>query len=257
MLPQEFYPEQLIGEIWKPEIADIKDVVDLHHLLRCIEPRYHTVPDADNYNLRHFEAWQHTVHDEPPQPDDASSGKAAEDPKAWRERFDCAAYTSFLLAATLAWAYSLPFLDGSRFADRLISRFFGHSMVRDLSVAELGHLTHQYPVYDTLGTLTHQDGVFGPLADWFVRSALQEYKDAASGRSSDVASYLAFRDKPMRLFDISPRSYIWPWDKSLSSQYIGESPEEGDAVFAAVMCAAEMSEFLSRVVKPPRPLYQP
>jgi hypothetical protein len=76
--------------------------------------------------------------------------------------------------------------------------------------ARVKHLIHEYPAYDLMSTLTRQDQLFGPALDWFVLSSLQEHKDNAPGPASDLASYLAFCNKPLSLFSISPRSNDWP-----------------------------------------------
>jgi hypothetical protein len=186
------------------------------------------------------------VQNPPPRPSDDSDDAYAQEAKDRRECFHSTAYTSLLLGAAFARAYNLPFLDGTPFSTEVQFRHGGAPWFQldDVGRAGLKHLIHEYPAYDLMGTLTCQDQLFGPILDWFVRSSLQEHKGRASGPLSELASYLAFHKQPTKLFGISPRSNIWPWDKSLPSKYSGGSQEEGEAIFAAVMRAIDMIDFL-------------
>jgi hypothetical protein len=254
-LPPVIEAKLLGGELRKPTLPELRDAFALHHLARCLEAKYQSLRHHELPRHSYYVAWNHPSGTQPPKPVDISAVNKAEDPTVWRERFDTAVYTSLLLGAVLSRAYSLPFLDetDSESPSRLslLDRFTDDPLVGfdgdDLLPHEVNHLIHNFPVYDFLGTLTPQDLAFDSLAEWFVHVSLKELEDSSPEPRPDVMTYMAFFNRERKLFNISPRSSIWPWDKALSSRYTRGGPaSEGDALFAAIMRANEMVTFLLR-----------
>jgi hypothetical protein len=254
VLPPIIEPTRLAGKIRKPSIAELRDVLDLHHFARCLESKYRSISHNDMPYHQYYDSWRHPASIQPPEPADDSTASGTEGQDVWRENFDTAVYTSLLLGAILSRAHNLPFFSktASPARLRLLERFREYPSLgfngRDLSQLEVNYLVQNFAPYDLLGTLTRQEVAFNSAADWFVQAALEELENSPPGPPSDVLTYQAFQNKERKLFNISRRSRIWPWDRSLSSRYIrhGAHNNEGEAVFAETMRAIEMMTFLLR-----------
>jgi hypothetical protein len=240
----------LAGEFRKPTLAELPEVLALHHLSRCLEAKYNSIRHNDLPHHSYYDAWRHATSTEPASPAGDCTPDEAEDNHLWRERFDTAVYTSLLLGAVLTRAYFLPFLNETASPAKLslLGRFTNDPFVGFngpyLSQPEVKYLVRSFAAYDFLGTFTHQDLAFDSTADWFVHATLKDLE--GTDPPSSALSYLAFQNKERKLFHISPRSRIWPWDKALSSHYTRGPPSEGDALSAAIMRAYEMVTFLLR-----------
>jgi hypothetical protein len=223
-------------------LTELHEILALHHLLRYIETKYRAMYllEFASYYPEQFTpdmAMQVPL----PKPPDHTAAQEMKYLRIWRERFDIAAYTSLLFGAVFARAYNLPFFGNSTSP--------GWRRILELSPrrddrsweAEVESFTRQFPAYDLLGTLTAQDKLFGPIADWFLSSTLKELQEDARDHAS---VFRIWNQQSHQLFDISPGSQTLPWDKSLPSKYTRCSREEGDDVFAGTMRAIEMFECL-------------
>ena len=88
-----------------PSPSELTAVLDLHHLVRCVEVKYchyKVNEDFDSYEIH--ERWP--VDREPPPP--LSTPEEPEGMGVWRERFHAAAYMSLLMGAVFARAYNRP-----------------------------------------------------------------------------------------------------------------------------------------------------
>jgi hypothetical protein len=236
-LPPHIRPEELRGELQKPNLADLMGVLGMHHLVRCAECMYRDckseVPDEMYQGFPETEGLQ-------PNLDDVDD--MVLDTEAWRDRFDFTAYTTLLLGAVLARAYNEPFSPGTAYDSRLslrrkisIASAEGAESIQ-LSPAEIDYML-EFPVCHLLVDVDKQSGVFGDLAHWFIGHVLEDSRTRRPYQPT-IPTGLNYR----KLFNAGPDS--WPETTPLSQLFLRGSPGEGKVVFRAVMQCIHMYHFL-------------
>ena len=240
-LPPEMRPQDLSGELQKPSVDELKRVMDLHHLARCVEARYRQRPI-----LRLAEYYEEAAAEYPPgEAREVAARSRPEDIgsiEVWRERFDTTLYMSLILGAALTRAYRQPFIDdepmpGTNEAkqtrrsilEKVNAMSGGSSPLLSLDAAELEYL-QSYPVYRLDIDFKTHDTVFSSLADWFMSTVLED--DRARPPISPPAPTPRINAS---LFNVAgPTS--WPESSPLSDRFArGSCKEESRVIFSTII----------------------
>ena len=246
--------------------SELTAVLDLHHLVRCVEVRYcHHEVIEDFARLEDHERWP--VDRKPPPPLSAPEGPEGMD--IWRERFHAAAYMSLLMGAVFARPYNKPFYPDTNTslpddeADQCRRGLFDlmrkvpprellpyqqwrHGAILRIQEKEREYL-RQFPLFDLNDQLNGQKAVLDPFIEWFIRSALLKHRadPLPSSRSP-------WRDEVQAAVDLDscldlPIPVIsdeWPEDGGPSHGFTRGTPAEGEAVLWAIMQSIHMFEFI-------------
>ncbi|KAH7369316.1 dihydrodipicolinate synthetase family protein [Plectosphaerella cucumerina] len=143
----------LSGASTKPTLSELIQVIDLQHLVRCLQHMFYFSNDSDNgesqwtthVNLlgdKRLPCWSQLD----------SPGKRAFIMKGWFENFSRASYRLFLAGAVLAHAYHEPYFIKRRQDDS----------------------TPLSAVYSYRVDIEKDAGTFGPLCDWIVNATRVE-----------------------------------------------------------------------------------
>lgn len=252
LLPPIIQPHELDGRLRNPDLKELREVLNLHHLARCAEIQYTAAwfqfrdcefqfcGEEETRWLGGHELWNHPEHTETW---NVLGGPVA-DQAVWRDRFDPSLYTLLLLGAVLSRSYNEPFFDmtaspaGVSLRDKIHRATADRSESVNLSEPELEYML-QFPVSHLHVDVTRQEQVFGALASWFIKHALE----MAQTRSRFISrpsgpGYPPVHDK---LFDVG--AGFWPESSSLSDSFVRGSPDEGRLVFCAVMDSLHMLDF--------------
>jgi hypothetical protein len=210
------------GRVRLPRPSELCEVRDLHHFARCLEARYggNKIPDYSQF----FPEAQARILSQmgsegnPPRHPERQPEELA----AWREEFDCAIYTSLLLGAVFARAYTQPFVGESSLSalgktlqglmhggvTRRSSPLEGAPRPAEFSEEQIGELL-RCPVFDFQTNLTSaKEELFGPVAEWFIASALEGERRRPPPATPAGSQEPGQLRRKMRLFDLDPTA--WP-----------------------------------------------
>ena len=159
--------QQLSGENVKPTCEEFKKVLDMQHLVRCVEYMY-LKSEIDATNLfggpLKLSEFRHS------QVEDLTPSELV----AWKDRFYMANYRLLLAGAMLAPAYTAPFFEALDIGEDYLWRFVASYDIDD--DADVDYL-RKFPVYNfdvedftTVGKWRNEEykKVFGPFAEWLV-----------------------------------------------------------------------------------------
>ena len=272
-LPPDIMLEEFTGASRKPDSSELSAVLDLAHLVRCIEARYCDLklPEGhyfwnQNASLEesNYQRWPLDREDPPPvNPPEEPQGMGI-----WRERLHEAAYTSLLMGAVFFRAYNQPFYpettrapSSAKEADeetdksrREIIDLLGKTSYRYASFSpfvideEKRDYLGRFPVFDLNDALGGQKETFSPFIKWFIQSAISKHRAEPPLSSRDFL----LRDEARAAIDDSYRVYSLPSSclgdgpetGGLSQWYTGGSPAEGEAVLWRLMQSIHMFEFI-------------
>lgn len=152
VLPPDPFPlNELSGDIRKPDFEDLKRVLDLRHLVRCVEQMSRKWDFSGNSEIRRIEPWT-----------------------GWgtiRDRFHISMYRVLLAGAVLTRPYLEPwFLAPTEGPPDLLHRTqrpgLGYGEI-PFTAEDLEYL-ERFPAYRFEATVEEWEPVFGDLARWLV-----------------------------------------------------------------------------------------
>jgi hypothetical protein len=193
--------ETLSGFSCKPDLVELKQVMDLQHLVRCLEHTFFYWQQCSHGNgASHW--FMYEAH--PPEDRWAHSGRrwpdeAAANLKLWQVRFYRSMYRLFLAGAVFARAYNQPFFSYSKFE----SLGYREGDAEFQAYLERS-ATYNFRVDDD----DAEDAVFGPFATWLIANAKAE----ARRRNFDVPAYWyrqAEKEGESRQFDLESVYAEW------------------------------------------------
>jgi len=99
LAPPAISLEEIADAPRKPSLSELRAVLDLHHLVQCIEVRYCHFELHEDYFF--WSGWyKRWPHDRKP-PSPINTPEEPEGMGIWRKRFHAAAYTTLLMGAVL------------------------------------------------------------------------------------------------------------------------------------------------------------
>ena len=263
-LPPRLHIHELDPSYQKPNPAELAQVLDLHHLARCLEVRYRD-PEIILLTLPHdysqdFQICEDITSAGGTQPEDLGNLEA------WRERFDGALYTVLLGNAYLARWYREPleviwfrsYDEGGDMPDygvkperhgrkyeevkKGVEELVGYGMNEwlkekgDHKRAAERILSH--PAWLMRVNLGLQEPLFGEFADWFVKVTLKD--EARIERAMRPRDGLPRINA--KLFNTG--SQTWPETSPLGAYFRNGTPEQGRLLFGSVLKAIHMMQIV-------------
>ncbi|KAH8885879.1 hypothetical protein GQ53DRAFT_876770 [Thozetella sp. PMI_491] len=261
LLPPEIRLHDIEGAARKPSLEELRDILDLHHLVQCVEIRYCNVTLPEEYvgAADDYERWPRDRVPPPP----LNTPEEPSGMRVWRDRFHAAAYITLLMGTVFARTYHRPFYPYTasrseneeewcrwRLFNLMRKASFGHAGYSYLGVEEEEReYLRRFPVYDLNDELGGQKEVFGPVIEWFVRLALLQFRAGPPPPSRDM-----LRDEVRAAtleaetgMDPSPpgRAWMhWPESGLMTQWFHGGSAAEGEAILWLTMQAIHMFEFI-------------
>lgn len=258
--------EEIADASRKPSLSELRAVLDLHHLVQCVEVRYCHLELPGDYFF--WSGWYTRWPNDRKPPPPINTPEEPEGMGIWRERFHAAAYTTLLMGAVLARAYNQPFYPdmtqtspSDEEADAYRCKL--SDLMRKASVSrgrylELGindeerEYLRRFPVFDLNDELEAQKETFSPFIEWFIKATVLKHRAGPPLLSRDL-----LRDE-VRAANRLERpgdgmGYVlptectmrtWPETGGMSQWFTGGSPEEGEAVLWLIMQSIHMFEFI-------------
>ena len=266
LVPPAISLEEIADASLKPSLSELKAVLDLHHLVQCVEVRYCHFELHENYRFWSF--WhQRWPGDRKPSPP-INTPEEPDGMGLWRERFHGAAYTTFLMGAVLARAYNQPFYPDITQASPPYEEADGYrcklfDLMRKASVSrgwssyleireEEREYLRRFPVFDLNDELKAQKEIFSPFIEWFIKSTIVKHRTAPPSLSRDLSrdevreenSLDELGDGMGYALPTECSMGTWPEAGGISQWFTGGSPDEGEAVLWLIMQTIHMFEFI-------------
>ncbi|KAH6696901.1 hypothetical protein F5X68DRAFT_238200 [Plectosphaerella plurivora] len=264
LLPPEIDLSDLAARAGRmPDATEFQEMLDLHHLVSCVEVRYcHvTLPEHYVWEQNNCERWP---EDRIPPPPTGTPEEPGEGMRVWRERFHGAAYITLIMGAVFCRAYQQPFFpstapsspDGNEMEDSrrellelMRKAVNSQSWCNPLEIKERERdYLRRFPIFDLTDELGEHSNIFRPFIEWFMGLALDQLQNGPPRSSrdllrDDVKAVTQF-ENPAENVTMPGTSSDWPESGLFTQWFTGGTDAQGEAILWLTMQSIHMFEFI-------------